>query len=85
MVLAAPSMIKAALANAGQEPSQSGDVASDEDVERLNALANDGPVIKLVNDIIGEAAVAGASDIHIEAEESGARVRFRIDCVLQSR
>ncbi len=85
MALAAPAMIKAALAQAGQEPVQVGDVASDEDVERLNALANDGPVIKLVNDIIGEAAMAGASDIHIEAEENAARVRFRIDGVLQSR
>jgi general secretion pathway protein E len=83
MALAAPTVIKAALAFADKDPSQVGDAVSDEDVERLNALANDGPVIKLVNDIISEAATAGASDVHIEAEENEARVRFRIDGVLR--
>ncbi|WP_284165972.1 type II/IV secretion system protein [Frigidibacter sp. SD6-1] len=55
------------------------EIVTEADVERLRALANDGPVIKLVNALIADAVAAGASDIHIEAEEYGARVRFRSD------
>jgi general secretion pathway protein E len=83
--LASPSAIKLALAALSAAPDDaSGPGTSDADIERLRALANDGPVIKLVNDLIGKAVGAGASDIHIEAEESGARVRFRIDGVLHA-
>ncbi len=52
------------------------------DLTRLRALANDGPVIKAVSDLVAEAVAAGASDIHIESEDHGARVRFRIDGTL---
>ncbi len=41
------------------------------------------PVIRMVNLIIKEALRQRASDIHIEPQESGMRVRFRIDGVLQ--
>ena len=41
-----------------------------------------GPVVKLVNFIIGSAVQEGASDIHIEPDEGTMRVRFRIDGVL---
>ena len=41
-----------------------------------------GPVVKLVNFIIGSAVQEGASDIHIEPDEGTLRVRFRIDGVL---
>ncbi|NBX25601.1 MAG: type II/IV secretion system protein [Planctomycetes bacterium] len=41
-----------------------------------------GPVVKLVNFIIGSAVQEGASDIHIEPDEGSMRVRFRIDGVL---
>lgn len=51
------------------------------DIERLKVLANDGPIIKLVNDLIADAVARRASDIHIEAEEYGARVRVRVDGV----
>jgi type IV pilus assembly protein PilB len=44
---------------------------------------NDAPVIRLVNLIVMEAVRAGASDIHIEPEESKLRVRYRIDGVLK--
>lgn len=52
---------------------------SDMDVEKLNALANGGPVIRLVNDVISRAVTAGASDIHFEEGETELAVRFRID------
>lgn len=57
--------------------------ASEMDVEKLNALANGGPVIRLVNDIIGRAVGDGASDIHFEEGETEFAIRFRIDGVLR--
>jgi len=41
------------------------------------------PVIKLVDHIVAEGIAAGASDIHLEAEESGIAVRYRIDGMLR--
>ncbi len=45
-------------------------------------LANEAPIIKLVNVIISQAAKERASDIHIEPYEKDLRVRYRIDGVL---
>ncbi|MEO8910435.1 MAG: ATPase, T2SS/T4P/T4SS family [Gemmatimonadaceae bacterium] len=41
------------------------------------------PVIELVDHIVGEGIAAGASDIHLEAGESGIAVRYRIDGMLK--
>jgi type IV pilus assembly protein PilB len=49
----------------------------------LRASAQDGPVIKLVNSILGQAVAEGASDIHFEPEDGDMRIRFRVDGVLQ--
>lgn len=56
--------------------------ASDEDVRRLEDLASDAPVIKLVNELIARAVEAQASDIHIEPWEDCLSIRLRIDGVL---
>jgi len=45
-------------------------------------LANEAPIIKLVNLMITEALKERASDIHIEPSEEGVTVRYRIDGVL---
>jgi general secretion pathway protein E len=45
-------------------------------------LANEAPIIKLVNLIITEALKERASDIHIEPSEEGITVRHRVDGVL---
>ncbi len=45
-------------------------------------LANEAPIIKLVNVIISQAVKERASDIHIEPYEKDLRVRYRIDGVL---
>src|SRR2546427_8330420 len=55
----------------------------EETIDDLRALANQAPVIKLVNVLILEALRARASDIHLEAGAGGLRVRYRIDGVLQ--
>ena len=59
-------------------------VLSDEEeqIDDLRALANQAPVIKLVNLLILEALRARASDIHLEADADGLQVRYRIDGVL---
>lgn len=51
--------------------------------ESLKQAAEDAPVIKLVNLIIGQAIADGASDIHISPEEDKLLVRYRIDGILR--
>jgi general secretion pathway protein E len=53
------------------------------DAASLEDLANQAPVIRLVNFLILEAARRRASDIHFEALESSLKVRYRIDGRLQ--
>jgi general secretion pathway protein E len=52
-------------------------------LDDLVHLANEAPVVKLVNLLVLEALEARASDVHLEAYVSGLRVRYRIDGVLQ--
>lgn len=42
-------------------------------------VADDAPVIRMVNSLLKQAVQGGASDIHIEPLENDVRVRFRID------
>lgn len=42
-------------------------------------MANDAPIVKLVNHVIFQAAKEAASDIHIEPFEKELRIRYRID------
>jgi type II secretion system protein E len=66
-----------------------------EDVELLEGLeaddseaakmAQEASVVKLVNEILIEAANERASDIHIEPEEGSLRIRYRIDGLLQTQ
>jgi general secretion pathway protein E len=53
------------------------------DVERLRDIANEAPVIRLVNQLISGAVERGASDIHIEPGNNAIVVRYRIDGFLQ--
>ncbi|MDR1949210.1 MAG: GspE/PulE family protein [Spirochaetaceae bacterium] len=55
-----------------------------EDRVLLDKLANDAPVINLVNSICIEGIRSGASDIHVEAGGDLVRVRYRIDGVLRT-
>jgi len=53
---------------------------AEEDLERA---AQAGPVIKLVNSILADAIASGASDIHIEPQQKGVNLRYRIDGALR--
>lgn len=54
------------------------------ELHNLDEIANEAPIVKLVNSIIYEAVKQGASDIHIEPQEKSLRVRFRIDGLLKT-
>jgi len=47
------------------------------------AAASERPVVKLVDLILSEGIITRASDIHVEPEEGGIAVRYRIDGVLR--
>jgi general secretion pathway protein E len=52
-------------------------------LDDLVHLANEAPVVKLVNLLLLEALEARASDVHLEGYAEQLRVRYRIDGVLQ--
>ena len=68
---------------------------NDEEVEILGdlsfeeseaaAMAQQASVVRLVNDILTEAVHARASDIHMESQAAGMKIRYRIDGVLQNQ
>src|SRR5688572_7295668 len=51
--------------------------------EAPSRAEEDGPVIRFVNAIAQQAVKEGASDVHLEPEESSFRIRFRVDGVLR--
>ena len=59
--------------------------SADDDLEDLESAAiavDEGPIVKMVNLLIGQAIADRASDIHIEPAERDVRIRYRIDGVL---
>ena len=62
----------------------SSEAASDDDVRRLEDMASEAPVIRLVQDLLSRAVAGQASDVHIEPREDCVRVRFRIDGILHT-
>ena len=49
----------------------------------LRKMAEDAPVVELVNGVMARATDTRASDVHVEPDESGFAVRYRIDGRLQ--
>ncbi|PZP27291.1 MAG: type II secretion system protein [Roseateles depolymerans] len=64
---------------------QSDDGIGGDETAHLRELAEEAPVIELVNTVFAQAADENASDIHIEPEEHEFFVRLRVDGVLQTR
>jgi general secretion pathway protein E len=56
-----------------------------DEIAHLKELAEEAPVIELVNNVLAQATDENASDIHVEPEEHEFSIRFRIDGVLQTR
>ena len=53
------------------------------DVVEARSGADDAPIVRLVAMLLAEAVRARASDIHIEPQRDGLRVRYRVDGVLR--
>src|SRR3989454_803023 len=62
---------------------QLADHPAPEEIAISEAEASQRPVVRLVDLIISEGILARSSDIHIEPEEGGVAVRYRIDGVLR--
>ena len=54
----------------------------DGDLEDIEKMAGQSPVIKFVNYLISNAITGGASDIHIEPKKDYTKIRYRIDGIL---
>ena len=52
------------------------------DIRQLQTQADDPPVVRVVNYVLGRAALDGASDVHVEPHDDRTRVRYRIDGLL---
>jgi len=72
--------IRTAIAQAGVQRSREDDSDAEADAEKM---AEQAPIIKLANALIQQAITDRASDIHVEPQQRGVRVRYRIDGVLQ--
>jgi len=59
-----------------------GGVIEEKSETELKELAEDLPIVKIVDTLISHAIIGGASDIHIEPAESSLIVRYRIDGIL---
>jgi type IV pilus assembly protein PilB len=59
------------------------EVADDVDDLEVDDGISDGPLVRLVNALIFQAAEENASDVHFEAQEDALAVRFRVDGVLR--
>ena len=55
----------------------------EEDIDIAASRASERPIIKLVDHIVAEGIQTRASDIHLEAQEGGIVVNYRIDGVLR--
>ena len=54
-------------------------IEADVRVSSLQGMAEEAPVIRIVNSVIAQAVREGASDIHISPEADKTQLRFRID------
>lgn len=53
------------------------------DGSELSEMAQEASVVRLVNEILLEAIESRASDVHVESQASGLKIRYRIDGMLQ--
>lgn len=68
------------------QKTKDGDIELLEDIEtdgsELSEMAQEASVIRLVNEILLEAIESRASDVHLESQEAGLTIRYRIDGLL---
>jgi len=54
-------------------------ITEDVEVSSLQGMAEEAPVVRLVNSILSQGVREGASDVHISPEKDYVQVRFRVD------
>jgi general secretion pathway protein E/type IV pilus assembly protein PilB len=69
------------MAQSGEDRTDLAEGADSDDA--LSQLAQEPSVVRLVNEILMEAIESRSSDVHLESQQSGLRIRYRIDGVLQ--
>jgi len=62
-----------------QAASQDTRIGGNLDLQHLKELAEEGPVIELVNSVLSRAVTLRASDLHLEPDEQGFVARVRVD------
>jgi type IV pilus assembly protein PilB len=80
--------METALKQAEEEVGETPEIVKEKeelDISKLKQLGEEAPVIRLVNNVITQAIVEGASDIHVEPLEKSLRVRYRIDGILYEK
>ena len=60
-----------------------GEKGAEETEKDLKRLAEDLPIVRIVDTLLSHAIIQDASDIHIEPEEGQVLVRYRIDGILR--
>jgi len=71
------------LGDQGQDAA--GEDLSVDDISHLKDLALEAPIIRYVNEVIGDGVEMGASDIHLEPSKARIELRYRVDGVLITR
>ncbi len=82
-----PEVAQAIAEKEKKKPTEAPPLASQKPARKRSTYDLDNPtlVIKFVDDILQQSIVADASDIHIEPYREAARIRFRINGVLQTQ
>ncbi|MEW9107959.1 GspE/PulE family protein [Cytobacillus gottheilii] len=58
--------------------------AHTEEVEQEKIVDQDSPIVRLVNQVLTNAAVVKASDVHIDPQETKVVIRYRVDGILRT-
>ncbi|MDP2593636.1 MAG: GspE/PulE family protein [bacterium] len=64
---------------AADKPVENADASDEKDLKKM---AEDLPIVRIVDTLLKHSIIQGASDIHIEPQESQVLVRYRIDGIL---
>jgi type IV pilus assembly protein PilB len=68
-----------------EDAAKAGTELNPESVSSDKTISEEAPIIRIVNTVLLYALKDGASDIHIEPQQKGVRIRYRIDGVLHEQ
>lgn len=62
---------------------EEGNEQEEENLDQSQTMAEETPIVRLVNGIIVDAVKQRASDIHVEPQENNVRIRYRVDGLMR--